>query len=271
MSAPPLINFAKQRLRNGELVLCMALRQARTVDIAQMAATAGFDAFFVDMEHCPVDLETTSAICVAALAAAVTPLVRVPSHDGHFLSRVLDGGAQGVIVPHIDTAEQARGVVGCTRFPPQGRRSVMGSGPAVGYRALPLGEINALLNAQTLLIAMLETPTAIVNADAIAAVDGIDMLLIGSNDLCTEMGIPGELRHPRLRVAYASVARACAARGKALGVGGIRGDTALQRDLVGLGARFIVAGSDVQYLMNAAHKDVQALREVALSPPDSPP
>jgi 2-keto-3-deoxy-L-rhamnonate aldolase RhmA len=248
MSAASLINATKQRVKNGELVLCMALRQARTVD----------------MEHCPVDLETTSAICVAALGAGVTPLVRVPCHDAHVLSRVLDGGAQGIIVPHVNTADEAQAVVACTRFSPQGKRSVMGSGPAVAYRALPLAEINALLNAQTLLIAMLETPMAIANADAIAAVDGIDILLIGSNDLCTEMGIPGELHHPRLRETYASVARACASRGKALGVGGIRGDTELQRELVGLGARFIIAGSDVQYLMNAARKDVQALREIMI-------
>ncbi len=263
MTVPPSTNSAKERLKHGDLVLCMALRQARTPDIAMIAAAAGFDAFFVDMEHSPVSLETTSALCVAALATGVTPLVRVPGHDGPFLSRVLDGGAQGIIVPHVNSADEARSVVAAARFPPQGRRSVMGSGPGVAYRALPLREINDLLNARTLLIAMIETPEAVADADAIAAVDGIDMLLVGSNDLCTEMGIPGELRHPRLRAAYASIAAACASQGKVLGVGGIRGDTELQRDLVGLGARFVVAGSDVQYLMNAARADVQALRAIA--------
>ena len=138
----------------------------------------------------------------------------------------------------------------------------MGAGPALGYQSLPLGEINARLNQQTLLIAMLETPQGIERADEIAAVPGIDVLLIGSNDLCTELGIPGQLRHPRLREAYQAVAKACTAHGRVLGSGGIRGDVELQGDLVTMGARFIIAGSDVGYLMSAARKDAEALRKL---------
>jgi 2-keto-3-deoxy-L-rhamnonate aldolase RhmA len=89
----------------------------------------------------------------------------------------------------------------------------MGPGPALGYRALPLAELNAALNAKTLVICMIETPEGVANADAIAAVPGVDCLLIGSNDLCTEMGIPGQLRHPSLPDAYRSVADACRAHG----------------------------------------------------------
>ena len=88
------------------------------------------------------------------------------------------------------------------------------------------------------------------------------MLLIGSNDLCTELGIPGQLRHPKLREAYEKTAAACKARRKVLGVGGIRGDLELQTDLVKMGARFIIAGSDVTYLMAAAKKDADTLRAI---------
>jgi 2-keto-3-deoxy-L-rhamnonate aldolase RhmA len=255
-------NPAKKKLAAGELVLCMGLRQARTVDIAMIAASCGFDSVYVDLEHSPTSLETTSTICAAAIGAGITPLVRVPNHEPHYASRVLDGGALGVIVPHVNTSAEAQALVQGCRFPPTGHRSVMGTGPALGYRALPLGEINHRLNEQTLLIVMLETPEGIANADAIAAVPGVDMLLIGSNDLCTELGIPGQLRHPKLREAYEKAAAACKAHHKVLGVGGIRGDLELQTDLVKMGARFIIAGSDVTYLMAAAKKDADTLRGI---------
>ncbi len=240
----------------------MGVRQARTVDIGQMAAACGFDALYLDMEHSPLSLETVSAICVAAPGFGITPLVRPPGHSADWIGRALDAGAQGLIVPHVNSAAEAEGIVRAARFPPIGRRSVMGPGPAIGYRALPLREINAQLDAATLLVCMIETPEGVEAADAIAAVPGVDVLLIGSNDLCTEMGIPGELRHPRLREAYERVAAACRAHGKVLGVGGIRGDAELQQQLLSLGARFLIAGNDVGYLMAAARADVATLRKV---------
>ena len=255
-------NPAKRKLAAGELVLCMGLRQARTVDIAMIAAACGFDSVYVDLEHSPASLETTSLICAGAIGLGITPLVRVPGHEGHVAARVLDGGALGVIAPHVNNRAQAEALVRSCRFPPVGHRSVMGTGPALGYRSMPLAEINHRLNEQTLLVVMLETPQGIENAGEIAAVAGIDILLIGSNDLCTELGIPGQLRHAKLREAYEKTAAACKAHRKALGVGGIRGDLELQSDLVKMGARFIIAGSDVSYLMAAAKKDVETLRTI---------
>jgi 2-keto-3-deoxy-L-rhamnonate aldolase RhmA len=252
-------NHAKNRMLSDQLVVCMGLRQARSVDIAPILASCGFDSLYVDMEHSPISIETVSAICTAAVGFGITPLVRVPGHDSEYLSRALDGGAMGIIVPHVDNAEQAQAMVHAGKYPPVGHRSVMGSGPSLGYRAMPLGEINTQVNRDTLLIAMLETPAGIAHADEIAAVAGIDMLLIGSNDLCTEMGIPGQLRHPDILAAYKSTAQACKKHGKILGVGGIRSDIELQTQLIDLGARFIIAGSDVTYLMEAARKDAEKL------------
>jgi 4-hydroxy-2-oxoheptanedioate aldolase len=193
----------------------------------------------------------------------VTPLVRIAGHRFEDATRLLDMGALGIICPNVSTRAQAEAFVNACRFPPQGERSVAGPGPLQGYRATPLAEVNAQGNAATILIPMLETPEGIANADAIAAVPGIDVLLIGSNDLCTAMGIPGELKNPKLRAAYETVARACKAHNKVLGVGGIRGDVAHVAELVKLGARFVIAGSDVQYLMKAARDEVAALRKAA--------
>src|ERR1700737_536803 len=233
----------KRKLAVGELVLCMNLRLARSVDIARVVKAGGYDALYVDMEHSPYSIETTATICAAALGIGITPLVRVPSHDAHWSSRVLDGGAHGVIVPHVDDPSQAEAVVRNCRFPPVGRRSVMGLGPALGYVAAPLGELNDRLNRETALIVMLETGEGIENAAAIAALPGIDVLLIGSGDLTTDYGIPGQVEHPRLRAAYERVADACRTHGKVLGVGGIRHNVALQGELTRPAARFWIAAT----------------------------
>jgi 4-hydroxy-2-oxoheptanedioate aldolase len=257
---PAALNLAKRRLLDGALVLCMGLRQARTPDIAMIAAQCGFDAIYVDLEHSSTSLETTSVLCTAALGAGITPLVRVPGHDVHAASRVLDGGALGVIFPHVNTAAEVQSMVAGCRFPPLGRRSVMGPSPALGYRPMPLAQVNSTLNAETLLIAMLETAEGVENADAIAQTD-IDVLLVGSNDLCAELGIPGELRHPKLLNAFRKTAEACKVHGKILGIGGVRGDLELQSDLFKLGGRFIIVGSDVTYFTAAATADAKRLRE----------
>jgi 2-keto-3-deoxy-L-rhamnonate aldolase RhmA len=208
----------KEKLAAGELVLCMNLRLARSVDIAMVAKAGGYDALYVDMQHAPYSIETTATICAAALGIGITPLVRVPSHDPQWMSRVLDGGAQGVILPDVNTSAEAKAIVSACRFPPLGKRSVMGLGPALGYRAVPLAELNPKLNAETAVIVMLETGEGIENCEAIAAVDGIDVLLIGSGDLTTDLGIPGQVDHPRLRAAYERVAAACRTHKKVLGV-----------------------------------------------------
>ena len=183
-------NQAKRKLAAGELVLCMGVNQMRTPNIAMIAAACGFDAIYIDLEHNPTSLETAGAICVTALGIGVTPIARVSSRDAHHATRILDCGAQGVMVPHVSTVAEAGAVVESCRYPPHGHRSASGSGPALGYSVRSQGEINSYLNEQTLLIAMLETPEAIENADAIAAIDGIDMLHIGSSDLSPRWASP---------------------------------------------------------------------------------
>ena len=124
---------------------------------------------------------------------------------------------------------------------------------------MPLAELNPRLNAETAVIVMLETAEGIDNADAIAAVEGIDCLLIGSGDLTTDYGIPGQVDHPRLRAAYERVAEACNKHRRVLGVGGIRHNVKLQGELVRLGARFVIAGTDTNYVLAGARADTTAL------------
>jgi 2-keto-3-deoxy-L-rhamnonate aldolase RhmA len=104
-------NRAKQMLKSNELVLCMGVNQLRTPNIAMIAAACGFDAVYIDLEHNPTSLETAAGVCVAALAMGITPIARVTSHDPHDATRILDCGAQGVMVPHVQNAAEARAIV----------------------------------------------------------------------------------------------------------------------------------------------------------------
>lgn len=256
-------NRAKQKLASNELVLCFGVNQTRSVNIAMLAAASGFDALYIDLEHNPTSLESAASICVAALGLGITPIARVSSHHPHDQARILDCGAQGIMVPHVNTPAEAAAVVEACRFAPQGHRSAAGSVPSLGYAALKQPEICRMLNQETLLIAMIETPEAVANADAIAAVEGIDTLHIGSTDLSTEMGLPGDYRHERMRAAYEAVAAAARKHGKSMGVGGVRHDVEFQSWLLGLGVRYLTSGSDTLYILAGGRADVKQIREVA--------
>lgn len=254
-----LVNPAKHRLGQGQLALGFNLRQSRTVDIAVIARSCGYDWIFIDMEHGSFDLDIVAQISVAALGAGIAPIVRVPGHEHHHATRVLDSGALGVIVPHVDTPEQARRIADQCRFPPNGRRSIPGGLPQLGFQALPLAQAMATVDAATLLVVMLETEEAIANADAIAQVPGIDILLIGSSDLCADMGIAGQFDHPRLHGAYDRAIAAARSHGKHVGMGGVY-DEAIMAQLIGKGARFIMGGSDLAFMMTGARKRAEFLR-----------
>src|SRR5438874_9563079 len=231
-----LRNAARDRLDEGELALGVILRQARTIDIAPIMKAAGYDWLFLDLEHNSMDLDAAVQIAVAALGAGIAPVARVPARQLWMATRFLDGGGLGIVMPHVDTAEEAREIAQALRYPPQGHRSVAGGLPHFGYARLGLAETCAGINAATLVVVMLETPTAIANAAAIAAVPGIDALLVGTNDLAMELGIPGGFGDERIVAAYEAVCNACRAHGKFAGVGGVA-DEALLRRYIGLGVR----------------------------------
>jgi 2-keto-3-deoxy-L-rhamnonate aldolase RhmA len=237
-------------LREGGLAIGLGLRQARTVDIAQIARTCGFDWLFIDCEHNSMDPDTAAQIAAASLAVGITPLVRVPGYEHHHASRALDNGAQGIVFPHVDTAEQAKRLADYCRFPPVGRRSMGGGLQQLGFAPMPVGEAARAVNEETLVVAMLESPQAIENCDAIAAVPGVDALLIGTNDLCFEMGIPGKFDDPRVAEAYTKMLAACKKHAKFPGMGGLY-TAELFEKYIAMGVRLILCGSDFSLLMQA--------------------
>lgn len=254
-----LKNHALDRLRAGELSLGVGLRQARTVDTGKIMKTAGFDWLFIDMEHNAMDVDMAVQICVAAQDAGITPIVRVPGFQHFHATRVLDGGAQGIVVPHVDDAETAAQMVSHVRYPPLGHRSVTGALPQLDFVGHPMAETAETVNRETLLVLMLETPTAIANADAIAAVPGVDALLIGTSDLTMEMGIPGQFDHPDVVAAYETTIAACRKHGKFPGMGGVYDPANMER-YISMGARFILSGNDLSFLMAGAKERASRVR-----------
>jgi 2-keto-3-deoxy-L-rhamnonate aldolase RhmA len=252
-------NLAKERLEAGELAIGVGLRQARTVDIAKAMKTAGFDFLFIDLEHNAMSIDMAGQISIAAQDAGITPVVRVPGFEHYLATRALDAGAQGIVVPHVDTPAVAAQMVQNCRYPPVGHRSVTGALPQLDFRATPMADATAAINASTLLIVMLETPDAVDNVEAIAAVPGIDVLLVGTNDLCLEMGIPGQLDHPQVGAAFERIISACQANGKYAGLGGVYDPPLMQR-YIQMGFRLALGGSDLSFLMAAASERARAMR-----------
>ena len=255
-------NPVRAALAAGELSLGVGVRGLRSGEIARIMRTAGYDWLFIDLEHGPSSVETAFTLSVAALDAGIVPIVRVPAGELVLAARCLDGGALGVFISHVDTVADAQAAVTALRFPPLGHRSVGGSYPQLGFRGGAANEVIPAIEQATLLIANLETPTAIRNAAAIAAVPGIDGLVIGMNDLSVEMGIAGELGHPRMAEAVATVADAARAAGKFAGFGGVYQPELMKR-YIGLGMRMILCGSDISLLLAAAQERARFVRGCA--------
>ena len=258
-----ITNTAKNRLESGELALGVGLRQARTADIGKIMKTCGYDWLFIDMEHNSMSIDTAAQISVAAQDAGVAPIVRVPGFQHFHATRALDGGAQGVVVPHVDTAEVAAEMVSNCKYPPVGHRSVTGRLPQVNFEAHPQDEVTRSVNNATLVVVMVETPTAVENVEAIAAVPGVDSVLVGTNDLCTEMGIPGAVGDARIQEIMERVVAACRAHGKHPGLGGVYEPPLMER-YIRMGMRLILCGNDLTMMMAAAQERSARMRSISL-------
>jgi 4-hydroxy-2-oxoheptanedioate aldolase len=255
-----LRNRVKEKLGRGEVVASMTVRLIRGIEIARIAKTAGFDSLYVDLEHASFSLDTTGQICIAALEAGITPLVRVPGIAA--VSRVLDGGALGVIAPHVQSENDARAYVAAAKFPPLGHRSAAGPLPHLHYRSFPAASVDAALNQTTLLIVQFESEQALTQAEAIAAVEGVDLVMIGSNDLLADWGLAGQYEHARLRDAYARTIAACRKHGKHVGVGGLASRPDLAAEFVRMGARYVSTGTDLGFLLAACTAKAKEVHDI---------
>ncbi len=246
-----LKNATLARLRSGALAPGVSVSLVRNPSIAGILRSAGFDWIAIDMEHGAMTLSEASQICMAALPTGITTIARVKAEALHEAARILDCGAQGVMVPNVDTAAQAMRIVEACRYAPLGRRSWGGGTVHFDGPLPPLADALVQTNAEILLAAMIETAEGVANAAAIAAVPGIDVLFAGALDLSIGVGKPGKLDSPELWGAFETVATACRENGCVMGVGGIYEEKATSR-LLAMGARLVAAGGDQAFLQSAA-------------------
>jgi 2-keto-3-deoxy-L-rhamnonate aldolase RhmA len=225
----------------------------------ELIALAGFDFAVIDLEHSAMDLETAYRHIGVALLAGVAPIVRIPSLEGGIVQRILDAGAEGIMLPHVDTVEQAQAAAAAIRFPPHGIRGVGGTSRAGAWGALPREEYLRYGNEEVVLIPQLESALAARNAQAIASVAGVDALLVGAADLSASEGKSED--HPDVVALIAGAIRDATAAGIPIGNAG--GATAASvQAAVDAGYAFTMMSNDASMLGGAAKAAVAAGRTV---------
>jgi 2-keto-3-deoxy-L-rhamnonate aldolase RhmA len=210
-------NPVKRTLQRGGVAVGTMVFEFATTGIARIAAAAGAEFVVFDMEHSGFGVETIRTLMATCGAASIVPIVRVPATQHHLLSRPLDAGAMGVMVPMVQDEEQARLAVAAVRYPPAGRR---GAAFGIAHDDYLGGDPRAkieLANREILLVAQIETVSGLERCERIAAVEGVDVLWVGQFDLTNAMGIPGQFTHADYLAALDRVVAACRRQGKAAG------------------------------------------------------
>jgi 2-keto-3-deoxy-L-rhamnonate aldolase RhmA len=254
-------NRVKRALMNGEVQVGTWVNSFGTPQIAQVLATAGFDFMYIDMEHSVLSIETVGSLCHSALAAGLVPIVRPPAKDPHLLTRPLDGGAMGLLVPHVDSREEAESIVRAVRYPPEGVRGMSLQGPHTGWGKAKGDEYVASTHAETLLLVQIESDAGMRNLDGILSVEGVDGAVIGRADLSTDLGLPGQTNHPEVVRRVEMMIEACQRNGKIPGL--LVQDVASAREWIGKGIRLVPYSNEVSILVNAASRAIGEIREFA--------
>ena len=243
-------NFVKARLAQDELVLGTLILEFASPGLAQIVAAAGGDFVMLDMEHSGWSFETVKQQVAHARGAGLVPIVN--PRAGHRQAEhalLLDLGAEGLVVPHVETREQAQAIVRGTRYPPFGTRGAAFGVAHDGYR---VGDVPATMrsaNADCLIVVKIESVQGVCNIEQIISVDGIDVALIGHTDLSLSMGVPLQLDHPEFVAAQEAVVAACRRHGKAAGC--VAGDAATGRAAIAMGFRMLVWSTDIWLLRGA--------------------
>ena len=252
-------NAVKKALEGGGVSIGTFCFEFNTTGIARIAAEAGAEFAIFDMEHSGWGLETIRMLIATARPDALTPMVRVPATESHFIARALDLGASGLMVPMVETAEQAARIARAAKYPPVGRR---GAAFGVAHDDYTGGDLVAKIetaNRETLLIAQIETALGLENVEAIAAVEGIDVLWLGHFDLTISLGIPGRFAHPEFLRAVERIVEAAGARGKAAGF--MASSVEEGREMLRRGFRMLAYGGDLWLYQQALRQGIAALRE----------
>ena len=251
-------NPVKRRLANGEVSLGVFMMEFNTPGIGKIVAGAGAEFVVYDMEHTGWTSETIRGLIDNTRVTPVVPIVRVPATQYTYLAQTLDAGAMGLMIPMVETKEQAEFIVASTKYPPAGRRGAAFSYIHDDYAPGDNAEKMRSANEEGLIIAQIETARGVENADAIASVPGIDVLWVGHYDLSNSLGIPGQFTHSAYVAAVDEVLASVRRHGK---VAGIMAETVqVSEDLLKQGFRALAFGPDFSLFARALKRDLDQIR-----------
>lgn len=250
----------KKRVKNGDTLLVGCIMDCRSGTAVEMYHECGYDAVMIDREHTALNSETILEHLRLCRAFGIPSMVRVADLSYHEFNRFLDQAADGIMVPRIRTRAEAEHVINMVRYPPLGQRGLGGSTCPVGkYLGWPkLSEQIAHVNQQLVVGIQIETAEALADIDNILSVPGIDMAVVGNDDLSIGMGIPGQLDHPRYLKAVETIIAACRKHGVLPGIAG--GDPTWVRYWRDKGMRVFWCAADVVSMWDASRKGIAAIR-----------
>lgn len=256
-------NQLKKTLKAGGVVLGPLLWDTKSRGVVHTLAQAGMDFVMICMEHSSYSLEAVVDLVAHSHAAGIAPIVRIPDLQYEHVTRLLDCGCQSLIVPHVKTGAEVRHFIEMAKYHPEGKRGLaILQGANTEYEDVDSLKAMAHANAQTLLSVIIETAEALENVEEIL-LPGIDLVLVGHQDLTQSLGIPGQFDNPRLREANARVVKLAKERGIAT-AGAVNRPESMQA-VVNSGAQFLLYGTDLILMRREAQRAAEALAAVRKS------
>ena len=251
-------NKVKRMLRLGEVVYGPILQALSSVTMIRLLARAGFDFVYLDMEHGPFDYESLAELCPVCVDVGLIPIVRPPSQQPYQLARILDCGAMGLLVPHVESVEQADSILKSIKYHPLGQRGYSSQGAHTAYQKLPTRKYMDWANQEILVGFLIESMKGVQQLDEILSKPGVDWIVIGRGDLSQDMGIPGEINSPAIQATVEACFQICRRRKIPFGILVSDHESALH--WIKQGAQMINYGSDITIFTDLLKSDLDQLR-----------
>jgi 2-keto-3-deoxy-L-rhamnonate aldolase RhmA len=248
----------RKKVLAGECVYGTMIRQARDPGSPVIFASVGYDFVLIDMEHGNYSMETVADLIRGSKSCGIAPIIRIPHLETHFISRILDAGAEGIMVPMTSTQQQAEAIVRYSKYPPFGNRGFGTQTGQTDYKPSKAVEFMKEANEQTLIIAQIETKEAVKNVDAILGLEGIDVGLIGPNDLSLSMGVPDQMNSEIFTQAVEKVVDSAKKKGKASGIH--IGNIELVKKWKAKGMTVLACSTDIGFMYNASKSTLEELK-----------
>jgi len=247
----------KEKISSGGIVIGTFVK-IPALPVVDMLAILGYDFVIIDMEHSTIETQHAEGMIATADAAGMGTIIRVPDNQDHIVIKTLDMGCDGVQAPMIESVEDAQKLVTASKYYPVGNRSISFATRSARYGSIPRPDHIQTSNENQLVIAQIESWTAVEQADAIAAVDGIDVLFVGPADLSQSLGIPGQSGDAKVVEGIRRVGQAASRHGKQLGTHVIRQEDVPM--LIDCGVTYLAYGTDVGFFRNGAQQALEAVR-----------